>query len=256
MSESGSGYCTAHDGTSSVLERAFAILDAFDHSRRTISVSTIMHRTGFPKSTTYRLLGSLIELGAVERHPRGYRLGYRVLTLGVSAAERSIRDLALPHLTALHHRWEATVHMAVPDGQMVVFVEKLCGPASIATPVDVGCRLPARSTAVGQVLLAHSRGPECAIRREAKPSVTAHPRGLRQLDIHSSEVAYDHGHLSSGLSCLAAPIVVNASAVAAISIAYASAAGNAPHLIDPLCATARSIGSALAEANGSMPTPW
>ncbi|NMN93879.1 IclR family transcriptional regulator [Antrihabitans stalactiti] len=229
------------DGLTSVLKKAFAILDAFDHQHPVLPVSSVMRRTGLPKSTTYRVIGALMEIGAVERHSGGYRLGRRMLSVGASPAERSMRDVALPHLRALHRRWESTVHMAVLDGQMVLFLEKLCAPNTISTPVIVGGRLPATSTALGKILLAQDCAPASAVRKSQAP----YRRPGCEVG-HLREIAYDRGHLRVDLSCVAAPVSANGVVLAAISFAYPSSEGDAAYLVGPLRETARTIGRELA----------
>jgi len=53
--------------TDSILGKAFAILGAFTHGPRMLSLSQISRRSGISKSTTHRVLAMLVELGAIER---------------------------------------------------------------------------------------------------------------------------------------------------------------------------------------------
>ncbi|MFD0384920.1 helix-turn-helix domain-containing protein [Streptomyces stramineus] len=60
---------------------AFALLDALEEAREA-GLTALAARSGLPKTTAYRLLEQLAELGAVERHGARYRPGPRLFRLG------------------------------------------------------------------------------------------------------------------------------------------------------------------------------
>jgi DNA-binding IclR family transcriptional regulator len=98
----------------SILSKAFAILGAFTHGSRTLSLSQISRLSGIPKSTTHRVLSMLVELGAVERGGTEYRVGDVMFSYGSRSLEVALRGAALPHLEMLHHQTRQVVHFAVP----------------------------------------------------------------------------------------------------------------------------------------------
>ena len=67
-----------------------------------------------------------------------------------------LRDAALPYLADLFVLGGETVHLAVRDGDEVMYVERLVGHRSTATPSRVGGRFPLHCTATGKVLLTYA----------------------------------------------------------------------------------------------------
>ena len=62
--------------------RAFSILRAFHHEDEWVSVSELSRRAGLPFASTYRLLQTLEDTGAVERADNGaFRLGFLIAAL-------------------------------------------------------------------------------------------------------------------------------------------------------------------------------
>jgi len=74
-----------------VTSRVLAILAAFASERRELGLVEISRRTGLAVSTTHRLVGELLEGGALERSAnRRYRIGPTVRDLvDTSAAARA-----------------------------------------------------------------------------------------------------------------------------------------------------------------------
>ncbi len=84
------------------VERAFAVLQCL--ASGPAGVSEIADRTDLPKSTVSRLLGTLVELGAVEQSETlgVYSLGELILDLSAAASPgRNLVAMARPHLVEL-----------------------------------------------------------------------------------------------------------------------------------------------------------
>jgi DNA-binding IclR family transcriptional regulator len=83
-----------------------------------------------PRTTVYRLLGSLEELDLVEQgsQPGTYRLGWKLMRLGAAVVERlDERQLALPVMERIHERVGETVFLLVRRGWDAVCIERLEG---------------------------------------------------------------------------------------------------------------------------------
>jgi len=140
--------------TPSILSKAFDVLRAFNPHQRVMTLTELSRASGLPKSTVHRLLARLVELGAVEHHRSGYKIGLGLLELGASTHAGYMRDLALPYLSRLH-RWSGqTVHFGVLRQFDVVYLEKLATTDTRSSIATVGSRLPANCTAIGKALLA------------------------------------------------------------------------------------------------------
>jgi DNA-binding IclR family transcriptional regulator len=61
------------------VDRAFALLGAFDARRRSMTLGELARRSGIPTSSTLRLAGRLVAWGALERDAEGqYSIGLRL----------------------------------------------------------------------------------------------------------------------------------------------------------------------------------
>ena len=112
---------------SSVMQKAFDLLEVFRNGR-VLTLSEVARRAGLPKSTAYRVLGMLVQVRAVEHEGTGYRMAFRMMTLGAASPEGAVRHVALPYLLDLHRAVGHTIHLGVLRGPEVVYAEKLYTP--------------------------------------------------------------------------------------------------------------------------------
>lgn len=234
----------------SMVRKAFDILNAFSVKDRTLSVREIARRCDLPKSTTHRLVTELVELGAISRTEEGYQVGAGMFQLGMLSMDARYFDAAFPHLRRLHAVARRTVHLAHLQGNQSVYLNKLVGGNSPTTPALLGCGLPAWQTAVGKVLLAFrdplgmTLGPE----RMAAPTTTftvPMPLGNSLRQIRSAGFAIERGETTPGAGCIAAPLFVRGTAVAAVSVVIHSSEMAVAELVAPVRQTAAAISQAL-----------
>lgn len=210
-----------------LLDRAFALLGAFDDGDEWLGLSELCRRTGLPKSTVHRLASTLVELGVMTRGAAGYGLGRRLFELGSKVSgERRLRELAMPFMEDLYESTHETVHLAVLDGTDVLYVEKIHGRAARAVPSWIGGRVPAACTGLGKAMLAYaSRERATALVRGGLPRLSRHSitdanvfwTQLQQ--IRRAGVAFDREEAVLGVVCAAAPILDrHGIAVGAISV--------------------------------------
>lgn len=198
----------------SVASRVLALLFAFDHDGRRLTLSQLAARSGLPLTTAHRLLGDLVAGGALERLPTGeYVVGRRLWDLGLLApVQVELRHVAAPFLQDVHAATRATVHLAVRDHAQALYVERLSGRASVPVVSRVGSRLPLHATGVGKVLLAHAPDPvrEEALRdlhRVTAYTVTTRGRLLAQLDrVRRDDYAVTVEEMTLGACSLAVPV--------------------------------------------------
>ncbi|MQA15376.1 MAG: helix-turn-helix domain-containing protein [Pseudonocardiaceae bacterium] len=146
------------EGRRSVLGRALRVLDSFTADASTLTLSDISRRAELPVSTTFRLVTELAEWGALERSPSGtYRVGLRLWEVA-SLAPRAVgvRHIALPFIQDLYEITHHSVHLAVREGDELVFVERLIGRNAPIRRPRIGGRYALHATGVGLVLLAHA----------------------------------------------------------------------------------------------------
>ncbi len=198
-----------------VLERAFRLLDVFGSEGRCLGLAELARGAKLPKATAFRLANQLVELGALERNPAGYRLGMRLFELGsMVSAQRRLRDAALPLMEDLYEATHETVHLAVRDGLGVLYIEKIRGTRSAPTRTQIGTRRPLHCTSLGKAILSRSEETltlaviEAGLTRFTPYTITSPQRLLEELDVARREgVAYDREEYQLGVTCVAAAVL-------------------------------------------------
>lgn len=139
------------------LERGLRILAEFSRSERVHTAPELARRLGAPRSTVFRLLVTLEQMGFVERTSdgRAFRLGLAVLRLGFEyLGSLGMVELGRPILERLRDSTGCGTSLVVRDGREVVFVLRAVPHSPFASSVSVGTRLPAHATVLGHALLA------------------------------------------------------------------------------------------------------
>lgn len=138
------------------LERGLRMLCEFSRENRTLSAPELARRFKLPRSTVFRLLSTLENMGFIERTDGGrdYRLGLAVLRLGFEyLAALPINELGLPLLERLSNASRYPCNLVVRDGRSIVYVAKVSPPSPFISSVSIGTRLPAHATVLGRILL-------------------------------------------------------------------------------------------------------
>jgi DNA-binding IclR family transcriptional regulator len=138
------------------LERGLRMLCEFSRENRTLSAPELARRFKLPRSTVFRLLSTLENMGFIERTDGGrdYRLGLAVLRLGFEyLAALPINELGLPLLERLSNASRYPCNLVVRDGRSIVYVAKVSPPSPFVSSVNIGTRLPAHATVLGRILL-------------------------------------------------------------------------------------------------------
>jgi DNA-binding IclR family transcriptional regulator len=155
-----------------VVDRALALLAAFDARNRSLTLGQLARRSGIPTSSTLRLAGRLVAWGALERDADGrFSIGLRLWEVASLAPRgQGLKQVALPFMGDLEEVTRQHVLLAVRDGGEALLVERLSAHQAIPVLYRVGGRLPLHSTGVGLVLLAFAE-PEFQEETLAQPLV-------------------------------------------------------------------------------------
>jgi len=249
--------------TSSSLRKALALLDAFSEHDVELSIRELSRRSGVARSTAHRLAADLVDWGALERTPRGLRLGVKLFELGTKApASLTLRNLALPFAHHLHEVTRLTVNLAVRQGDEIVYLEKIASPALRVPHTRFGGRAPLHATALGKAILAHTDSADVD-RLLAGPLVALTPKTIVDPDLLRSEldrvrrerVAYDVEESQLGLFCVAAPVLDAAGyAIAAVSVTGATALDEARRFAPAVLTTAFAIAGARRSGSRARPS--
>jgi DNA-binding IclR family transcriptional regulator len=149
--------------TIQVIDRAVFLLDALSQYDRPVSLKFLAADTGLHSSTTFRILGSLVTHGLVEKDDMGnYRLGTRLLGWGDRVRSRmDVRTEARPIMEWLRDQLGETVNLTVREGDEVVYVERVTSRHTIRVEQVIGSRAPLHVTAVGKLMLGESGKTAC-----------------------------------------------------------------------------------------------
>jgi DNA-binding IclR family transcriptional regulator len=196
------------------LQRANVLLDAFGPQHRYLTLSSIVIRTGLPKSTVHRTAQQMTALGWLAHENGKYSLGTRMFELaGLSSVRHELREAALPYMEDLYEATHITVHLGVRMGHEVLYIEKIGGHDRITELSHVGGRMPLYCTGIGKTLLAFS--PDSVLQdvldrglsQRTTATITSPTQLRREMNtIAQTNVSFDREESSVGVCCVAAPI--------------------------------------------------
>ncbi|MFC4949823.1 IclR family transcriptional regulator [Pseudonocardia sp. GCM10023141] len=214
-------------GETSLVAKAFIILDAVAASQGGATISTLSARTRLPRSTVHRISRTLVGWGALVRTDSGLQLGIRLFELGgLVPAQTRLRREATPFMADLYTATRQTIHLGVLEGTDIVCAAKLAGHETAGAVSQVGVRIAAHQCSLGKAILAFS--PEETVEQmiaTGLPAATSNtitsPELLRRQlsEIARIGVAFDREEGTVGVRCVAALILdANGESIAAISI--------------------------------------
>ena len=139
------------------IARAARVLSALGDYPEGASLSELIARTGFSKTTTHRVLASLQEVHYVAQDPesRGYRIGHELALLSRRAEQNDMSELSRRGARRLADETGDTIFVAVPEGAASICVRRELGAFPIRTlTIAPGDRTPLGVGASAQALYA------------------------------------------------------------------------------------------------------
>ncbi|HTH58789.1 MAG TPA: helix-turn-helix domain-containing protein, partial [Paraburkholderia sp.] len=131
-------------GTQTLL-RGLAILEAAAAGVR--DLRSFGAALGTTRSTTHRLVSSLVQARYLRQVQGGYLLGPKLIELGTVALEQMpLTAVASPHLESLADHTLDTIHLGVRDGDDVLYIDKIPGTRGLEMRSRIGHRMPLAST--------------------------------------------------------------------------------------------------------------
>ena len=221
---------TGTEGTAS-LDKALDVLDAVGRAPAGLSQAELALQLALPRTTLYRLLGTLVARGLLRRDPlrRVYGMGMRCFEYARAAyAMPDLVAAAGAELRALRDMTGETAYLAARDGLEVVSLERCDGAHSQRSASALGQRKPLHCTSQGKAILAALPVAEReALVRElpmtavTPRSITDRRRLLAELRVTAARGwSVDDEEIVPGVRCCGAAIVDAAGQVrGSISIA-------------------------------------
>ena len=214
------------ESPASMVDRVVLILGVFERSAGWLTLGQVSSRSGLPRSSVHRILQQLVDAKLLYRMDNEYALGLRMFEIGSLVVGRSrLMDVARPLIQNLAAKTGLVAHLALLEGQDVLYLEKVGGAFAASLPSRVGGRLPAHCTGVGKAILAYSPRAvtadyfERGLRRLTTASI-ATPENLDAALRRIRQVGYavEQEESAPGVACVAAPILDVGTAIAGISV--------------------------------------
>lgn len=186
---------------------------------------------GWNKSTTHRLLATLVSLGYAQQDPETgwYRIGLKAFQLGAAySRDLDLRREAAPTLIDLQQETNQDVSLVLLDAatKEVVYIDRVESSHALRMHTPIGIRFPWNCTAAGKAIMAFLPENEAKpllmgeLPRRTSASVNvAETLRAQFLRVRSNGYATDSEENAEGVRCVAAPVFDAAGrAIAAISI--------------------------------------
>ena len=196
--------------------KAFTLLDAFTPDKKEWGVRELANKTGYNKSTTYRLLSTLVSLHIVYQNKNDkYSLGSKLFELGnrVSLYE-SLASISNEPIKSIALNIEETVLLGVLKESQVLYINKADSLNGLKISTSIGSYQPAHATATGKLLMAHASKGELQsylknnrFQSFTKNTITDSKTLLNELQtIKSQGYSLDLEEFELGLICIAIPV--------------------------------------------------
>lgn len=154
------------------LARGLEIIRTYTAFSPVRTVSDIAAELGITRPTVHRIMSTLEQLGYVVQTDDGYYLSAKVIELGFGyITTRGFYGAAKTHLEKLAADIDQPISLCELIDCDIVYVGRVEVPKVVAYNVSLGQRLPARSTALGRLLLSGLDDAELA-KRLAMPSMS------------------------------------------------------------------------------------
>lgn len=140
---------------STTVEKALKVLELMSAHGAPMRLADLSRELGMNKSTTYRLLEKMGQLGYVRQGDDSrYMLTTRMWAIGVRAFRNfDLRAWAEKHLEDLARETGETAVLAVPEGAEVVIIDKRESVQAVKTMSPLGSRSPVHVSSLGKALL-------------------------------------------------------------------------------------------------------
>ncbi|MBM7714302.1 DNA-binding IclR family transcriptional regulator [Bacillus thermophilus] len=202
--------------TLSSVTNALRILRLFTPKRQELSFTDIVRHTNLPKSSTHRMIATLVKEGFLSKNPRTnhYRLGLAILSLGgVIFSHRELYKEALPIVKKLSETLDESAHICLLENMDVVYLFRVESRHPDRLLTQIGRKNPIHCTSEGLCILAFQdkRTTQKLLDSELypyTPCTITDPNDLRALiaDIQQNDYCIMKDTYYENYTSIAAPI--------------------------------------------------
>jgi len=198
------------------IARAARIIDVLAAAADGLALNQIVERSGFSKTTAFRVLANMQDVGFVFQDPesRLYLLGHKLAQISQTATRSNIAGIAKRPMARLAALSEDTVFLSIPEGAAAICVARETGAYPIRTlTLNVGDRRPMGVGAGALALFcAMSAGKRSSILTANKGWMAEF--GITDTDIaagfaanQSTGYAANIGRIVAGTSAISVPVI-------------------------------------------------
>jgi IclR family KDG regulon transcriptional repressor len=200
------------------VDKCFAMLALFAHSKKPLGVSDISKALNFNKSTVFNIVHTLDDLGVLEKVAEGkFQFGTRLYILGRAAGRGSeLIGTVHPYLEEINHHTKLSAFLGIRSGQTAIIIDKADAAFNIKIHSEIGMKIPLLAGAGGRAFLAQlsdAEVDEILSTTELKrftPNACVNKKQYKEMvkQVRTNGIAIDMEEYIEGIRAFALPLNV------------------------------------------------
>lgn len=200
------------------VDKCFAMLKLFAHSKKPLGVSDISKALNFNKSTVFNIVHTLDDLGVLEKVAEGkFQFGTRLYILGRAAGRGSeLIGTVHPYLEEINHHTKLSAFLGIRSGQTAIIIDKADAAFNIKIHSEIGMKIPLLAGAGGRAFLAQlsdAEVDEILSTTELKrftPNACVNKKQYKEMvkQVRTNGIAIDMEEYIEGIRAFALPLNV------------------------------------------------
>lgn len=198
------------------LDKSLDIFEFVCRNKNGSGVREIAKNLEISPSSVHKYLQILVKRGYLYKTSSNlYKTTYKIVDLSsIILRNNEKREIAHPLLTYLMEETGMTVHFALKDGNMGVYVDKIESEKTIPTISRIGMKIELYTTAFGKAILANLSDEEIkeyfsktALKPKTKKTITSKDKLFEVFsEIRKKGYAVDNEENEPGIKCFGAPV--------------------------------------------------
>ncbi len=137
------------------LTRGLTVIACFDRNHRRMTPTEVARRVGLTRAAARRILITLVTTGYAHTDGKNFELTARVLELGYAyLSSFGLPEVARTYMEDVTRELGESCSIAVLDRRDIIYIARVSAQRIMEQVLEIGGRLPAHATALGQVLMA------------------------------------------------------------------------------------------------------
>jgi len=199
-----------------ILQKAFIIMECLGEANYDLSLDDVCSKIEMSKSTVFRILTQLVQMGYIDKYNNRYKLSMRLLSLAKATLhnKRDVHDIIKRFMIELRDTYNETVNFAILDNKQAVFFASEPSRHVFRVENRIGQALPFHCMSIGKAIAAYL--PENIVRellqkermeKKTENTITDVKQYLKELqEIKNTGYAVDNEECYAGVKCIGVPI--------------------------------------------------